>query len=183
MTDDEDAKVKAGLAKLSPEDRKLAEAQRLCPVLNSRLGSMGRPVKLLLNGQPVFLCCKGCEAEARAHPEKTLGTVRELKAGKTGGTAPAMAPGKDNPEEAEIRAALTKLSSSDRSLAEAQRFCAVQTKNRLGSMGVPVKIVVQGRPVVLCCDGCVDDARAHADATLATVEKLKAKTKSGPEAK
>jgi Cu(I)/Ag(I) efflux system membrane fusion protein len=82
LTDDEDAKVQAGLAKLSPEDRKLAEAQRLCPVLKSRLGSMGRPVKLMLNGQPVFLCCKGCEDEARADIDTTLATVERLKANK-----------------------------------------------------------------------------------------------------
>ncbi len=173
LTDDEDGKLKSALAKLSPEDRKLAEAQRLCPVLKSRLGSMGRPVKLLLNGQPVFLCCKGCEAEARARPEKTLATVRELQSGKAATIAPT--PAGDDPEEAEIRAALAKLSPSDRALAEAQRFCAVQNKSRLGSMDVPVKITIQGRPVFLCCAGCMDHARAHADATLATVEKLKAK--------
>jgi Cu(I)/Ag(I) efflux system membrane fusion protein len=177
MTDDEDGKVKAGLAKLSAEDRKLAEAQRLCPVLKSRLGSMGRPIKLLLNGQPVFLCCKGCEAEARANPEKTLNTVRELKAGKAGDGAAPATPARLDAEEAKIQAELAKLSPGDRALAEAQRFCAVQTKNRLGSMGVPVKIVLRGLPVFLCCDGCVGPARDDADATLATVEKLKAKSR------
>ena len=55
--------MKAGLAKLSPEDRRLAEAQGYCAVQeDSRLGSMGTPVKLLLKGQPVFLCCRGCIA-------------------------------------------------------------------------------------------------------------------------
>jgi Cu(I)/Ag(I) efflux system membrane fusion protein len=79
-TDGEEAKVKIALAKLGAADRKLAEAQKLCPILNNRLGSMGRPVKLVLNGQPIFLCCKGCEKNARAHAEATLATVERLKA-------------------------------------------------------------------------------------------------------
>src|SRR5439155_1294300 len=81
MTEDEDAKVKAVLAKLSRVDRRLAEAQEYCPVLeSSRLGSMGPPVKVLIQGQPVFLCCEGCVDEARAHPQQTLAKARELKA-------------------------------------------------------------------------------------------------------
>jgi hypothetical protein len=56
--EDEDLKVSAGLAKLSTPDRKQAEAQKICPIQGTRLGSMGTPVKLLLNGEPVFLCCK-----------------------------------------------------------------------------------------------------------------------------
>lgn len=38
----------------------------------SRLGSMGMPVKLMIQGRPVFLCCSGCESEALADPVKTL---------------------------------------------------------------------------------------------------------------
>ena len=86
MSDDEDAKVKASVAKLGAEDRRLVDAQKFCPVLNNRLGSMGRPVKLVLNGQPVFLCCKGCEKNARDHVDATLATVEKLKAKVTGGT-------------------------------------------------------------------------------------------------
>jgi Cu(I)/Ag(I) efflux system membrane fusion protein len=82
MTDDEDAKAKAGLAKLSSQDRKLAEAQKNCPVLRNRLGSMGRPFKVVLNGQPVFLCCKGCEAEARDNADATLAIVERSKTAK-----------------------------------------------------------------------------------------------------
>jgi Cu(I)/Ag(I) efflux system membrane fusion protein len=77
---DPDAKINAALAKLAPADRALAEAQRYCAVLeDSRLGSMGPPVKLLIEGQPVFLCCPGCKAKALADPQKTLAKVRQLK--------------------------------------------------------------------------------------------------------
>jgi membrane fusion protein, copper/silver efflux system len=77
---DEDGKVSANLARLSPEDRRLAEAQRFCPVQqDNRLGSMGPPVKVIVQGSPVFLCCKGCEEEARDHPDQTLATLQKLK--------------------------------------------------------------------------------------------------------
>lgn len=173
MSDDQDAKIVASLAKLSPEDQKLAMAQKFCPILkNSLLGSMGKPVKIVLEGQPVFLCCKNCEKQARDHVTDTLRTVRDLTAGPAINSTKTPASPVDR-EEAEIRAALAKLSPADRAAAEAQRFCAVFPKNRLGSMDTPVKIMIQGKAVFLCCDGCESTALRNPAATLATVEKLK----------
>jgi membrane fusion protein, copper/silver efflux system len=78
--EDPEAKIKATLARLSPEDRKLAEQQRTCPILkDSRLGSMGTPIKLALAGESVFLCCSGCKGQAMADPDKTAARVRELR--------------------------------------------------------------------------------------------------------
>ena len=77
--DDMSEKVAASLRKLSPEDKKLAQAQRFCPIRNDPLGSMGVPVKLTLDGKSVFICCKGCVAEAQADPMKTLARVEEFK--------------------------------------------------------------------------------------------------------
>src|SRR5262245_41070176 len=69
----DEAKIQANLAKLSAEDRKLAEEQKYCAnETDSRLGSMGEPVKVMVKDQPVFLCCKSCKAEALAHPDETL---------------------------------------------------------------------------------------------------------------
>jgi uncharacterized protein (TIGR02231 family) len=77
----EQAKIKAAMAKLSPEDRRLAEAQHFCAIdQDSPLGSMGPILKAVIKGQPVFLCCRGCEAEARAHPEETLASFVKLMA-------------------------------------------------------------------------------------------------------
>jgi Cu/Ag efflux protein CusF len=75
-----DAEIKESLAKLSPEDRKLAEAQRFCAVQGkkSRLGAMGTPVKVMVKGQPVFLCCDACTETAQANPDRTLARVEEL---------------------------------------------------------------------------------------------------------
>jgi Cu/Ag efflux protein CusF len=41
---------------------------------------MGPPVKVQIDGQPVFLCCAGCEEKALANPKQTLAKVAELKA-------------------------------------------------------------------------------------------------------
>ena len=81
MAADPDAEVEAALAKLKPADRSLAKAQKFCPILQeSRLGSMGKPVKVIIRDRPVFLCCKNCQKQAREHPDETLATVEKLKA-------------------------------------------------------------------------------------------------------
>jgi membrane fusion protein, copper/silver efflux system len=65
-------KAKENLAKLSPEDQKLASQQKHCPITGLLLGSMGVPVKITLKGQTIFLCCPGCVEEAKKDPDKTL---------------------------------------------------------------------------------------------------------------
>jgi hypothetical protein len=85
--EDPDAKIAAVLAKLPPADQKLAQQQRTCPILkDSRLGSMGAPVKLTLAGETVFLCCAGCKGQATANPEQTAARVKELRAQNAQGT-------------------------------------------------------------------------------------------------
>ena len=81
MNSREQAKIKAALAKLSADDRRLAEAQVFCAIdQDSPLGSMGPILKEVIKGQPVFLCCKGCVAEARAHPDEALAQFQKLMA-------------------------------------------------------------------------------------------------------
>jgi hypothetical protein len=79
----------------------------------------------------------------------------------------------ESPQEKRIAEGLAKLSAEDRPLAEAQKFCAVENKNRLGEMGEPYKVMIEGQPVFLCCDGCKDEALKDPKATLAKVEELK----------
>ncbi len=155
------ARIEANLSKLSREDRALVDAQGNCPVMvKNRLGVMGPPVKVMIKGQPVFLCCKGCATKALANPDATLARVEELKA---------------KVAEVEINASLAKLSPEDRRAAEAQGFCPIMTDNRLGAMGPPVKILIGNQPVFLCCKGCRTRALANAEQTLTTVGELKAK--------
>ena len=77
MRGDEDARVTAGLSKLSPEDRRLAQDQEFCPVLGGRLGLMGTPIKVILNSKPLFLCCEGCRSQALGDPNRTLRNLHQ----------------------------------------------------------------------------------------------------------
>lgn len=72
--------VTANLAKLSPEDRALAEKQKYCVEQSDELlGSMGVPIKLTIKGEAVFVCCKSCEKHALKDPDKTLAKAKELR--------------------------------------------------------------------------------------------------------
>lgn len=53
------------LAELSQDDRELAAAQKICPVSGEPLGSMGTPIKVTVGDRSLFVCCSGCEEEAR----------------------------------------------------------------------------------------------------------------------
>ncbi|OYW24475.1 MAG: hypothetical protein B7Z55_02100 [Planctomycetales bacterium 12-60-4] len=170
----------AALSKLSPADRLIAEQQRFCPVLDgSRLGSMGIPVKLTIDGQTVFVCCPGCQRAALEDSDATLKKVATAKASRS---APAQPPPRgsgesgDNPK---IRAALAGLSDTDRTLAEQQRFCAVLTSNRLGTMGPPVKVLLGTTPVFVCCAECLEKALAEPDPIHRQAEELRRKWGTG----
>ena len=84
----------------------------------------------------------------------------------------------DKETDADIQASLAELSKEDRKLAEAQKFCPIMTKYRLGIMGPPVKVMIKDQPIFLCCKGCRTKALAKPDKTLATVAELKAKVKA-----
>ena len=65
-----DSEVETALKGLSDEDRKLAVAQKTCPVSGEELGSMGTPIKVSGAGKTVSLCCEGCRKKFVANPEK-----------------------------------------------------------------------------------------------------------------
>ncbi len=67
--------VKA-LSQLSDADRVAALAQKVCPVSDKPLGSMGEPPKVTVEGQEVFLCCNGCEEEVRKDASKYLAKLK-----------------------------------------------------------------------------------------------------------
>jgi hypothetical protein len=181
--DDLEKKARVELAKLGTADRHLAEAQKFCPILQTnRLGSMGPPFKIMLDGQAVFLCCPSCEGKARANPPRTLEKVEELKRSGSAPSSPAAPAPEAAPtagEEAQIRAILAKLPRADQPLAAAQKYCPI-TLNRLGDpeMGTPVKVLLDNQPVFLCCQGCVKKAKADVAGTLAKVAELKARARA-----
>ena len=63
-------------------DKELIEEQKTCPVTDEPLGSMGKPVKVMVKGRAVFLCCAGCKKKLLANPDKYLKKLDEQKAEK-----------------------------------------------------------------------------------------------------
>jgi membrane dipeptidase len=110
------------------------------------------PLKVMIEGKPVFLCCKECTKEAMNGGAATVKMAEKLRA---------------------ATAELAKLPMEERMAAEAQKYCAINTKGFLGSMGAPIKLMLDGKPVYLCCDGCTEKAQANPATTLAKVEELK----------
>ena len=107
-----------------------------------------------------------------------LATACVLVAAAGAALQEAGAGGAAQDKEATIRANLAKLPDNDRKLAEAQKWCAVDTDDRLGAMGIPVKIQIQDQSVFLCCKDCIDQARKNPEKTLASVKDLQAKAKA-----
>ena len=78
--------------------------------------------------------------------------------------------GEDQAAEAgEYAEVLAKLSEADRAIADAQKVCPVSGEP-LGSMGVPVKVTVKDRDVLLCCEGCRSAILDDPDKYLAKLE-------------
>lgn len=67
-----DEKVVTALSELSDADRSAALAQKVCPVTDKQLGSMGKPPKVTVEGREVFLCCAGCEENIKSKPDEYL---------------------------------------------------------------------------------------------------------------
>jgi hypothetical protein len=63
---EEKTEMNEAFAELSSSDRKLVEAQKICPVSDQALGSMGTPIKVTVEGRDVFVCCKGCVDELKS---------------------------------------------------------------------------------------------------------------------
>jgi YHS domain-containing protein len=67
------------LAAAKQTDKELIEKQKICPVTDAPLGSMGAPVKVVVKGRTVFLCCAGCKKKLLADPDKYIKKIDERK--------------------------------------------------------------------------------------------------------
>lgn len=73
-------KVQANLEKLSPEDRTAAESQVFCPAMEQqKLGGMGVPIKVEVEGETIFVCCQGCVKFVKDNPKQAKDKVAEFK--------------------------------------------------------------------------------------------------------
>ena len=117
------------------------------------LGSMGQIQKVFVAGKPVFLCCPICIKGATDNPTGTLARLQQLQKG-------ANTPMTE--EERKMRQRYEQLSLEDRKLVDEQRLCPI-TDEPLLSMAVPIKLMVKGRPVLICCKGCKSDVEKKPD--------------------
>lgn len=70
----------AALSHLSDEDRQFALQQVICPVAQQKLGSMGPPIKVDVEGRSVFICCESCRQKLLKDPAKYLARLPKEKA-------------------------------------------------------------------------------------------------------
>jgi hypothetical protein len=57
------------------DDRQLIARQKICPVMGEDLYAMKGPIKLIVEGRVVFICCKGCEKPLRQKPALYLSRI------------------------------------------------------------------------------------------------------------
>jgi len=143
---EEAREIEEAFSHLDAEDRKLAEEQVICPVTEVKLGSsgMGVPIRVELSDGDIMICCEGCRKKLVADPDKYYLILDDYRS-----DAPT------EEELAEIEKSFAPLSPDDRKLAEQQVICPV-TEVRLGTlgMGTPIRVDVNGSPVMICCEGC-----------------------------
>lgn len=129
--------------------------QKVCPVSGKPLGSMGDPIAVDVNGQPVFVCCAGCVNAVKADPAKYATGRPEIT--------------------------VTSATKADAALIAKQATCPVMDEP-LGSMGGPVKVMVGEKPIFLCCKGCIKKVKAEPEKYLTMVYGKAGKTASEPAA-
>ncbi len=64
---------------LSPEDQRIVDQQKFCPVTELSLDSMGGPIPVMIGDRKVFICCAGCERRLREEPQKYLAKIPRSK--------------------------------------------------------------------------------------------------------
>ena len=71
------AKPQVTVAAIDESDKAGIARQKVCPVTGAELGSMGDPIKVLIDGQPLYLCCRGCLAKVKKDPNTYLSKVNQ----------------------------------------------------------------------------------------------------------
>ncbi len=164
---------------MSKHDMSPKPGDLICPVTFTKANSK---IEWQVNGKKYLFCCPPCVDEfvrmAKEEPDqlKEPEDYVQGQSGGMGGKKEVKNEGKPDTGAAislEVAEALANLSSEDRPLADAQKYCAVMTDSLLGSMGTPTKVDVNGQMVFLCCDGCKAKALRKPDETLANIAKLK----------
>lgn len=59
-------------------DEALAALQKSCPISGDKLGSMGKPIRVVAAGHNVLLCCPSCKEKLTAHPDYYLNRMNPV---------------------------------------------------------------------------------------------------------
>jgi hypothetical protein len=166
------AVVDAGAGKVVFVERMPGMFDAVEIVIGPRSGGFAPVVRGLEPGQKVatsgaFLL----DAETRLNPSLAaayFGAARKERATPGTGTSGSKASVTKKEGASGGPDAFEGLSPGDRVLAKRQGICPV-TRKTLGSMGTPSRIVISGRPVFLCCDGCEESFQREPAKYLATL--------------
>gem|GEM_PF-2439670 len=142
------------LAGLFAADRQPVAQQGICPVTETRLGDHGDPIKLVVNNQPMYVCCEGCIQSVQNDPHGYLQKTASL----VEANSVARRAGPPAPQRPSVT--LAQLTADDRPLVQQQGMCPVMDEP-LGGHGTPIKLLVDGRPLYVCCEGCVEQVEQN----------------------
>ena len=117
------------------------EEQRICPVTDEELGTMGPSVAVKVQGKTIWTCCDACPPKLNIEPEKYLAKLTSLLI--------------SSHPEADATATLAR-----------QQVCPV-TGAKLGSMGEPILVELGEQKVYACCAACVPQLKADPEKYLA----------------
>ncbi|MHB1033413.1 MAG: hypothetical protein ACYC35_03380 [Pirellulales bacterium] len=71
------SRLQVTVAAIEPADQAGIARQKTCPVTGEELGSMGDTIKLLVGGEPLYVCCKACVRKVQSDPEAYLRKARQ----------------------------------------------------------------------------------------------------------
>lgn len=153
------------VAKFTDADRAAVRAQQICPVTKDGFDH-GEPIKLLVNGTPLFVCCEACIEEVKKDPQHFISlvtappaieqkTIREIETPIAVGASAKASNRETLPQTAQRpRIAVSRVTESDRAAIVRQRICPV-TGETLGAHGDPLRVAIGQQIVYLCCEACV----------------------------
>lgn len=125
------------MAELAADDNDKIAKQGTCPVMGTKLGEHGKPIKVIVDSQPLFLCCKAClpklQKDALSYMTKA-GVEHDLSFANAISTQPA--------------------TDADAQAIKSQGTCPV-TGETLGAHGKVLKVSMGDRSVFICCAACL----------------------------
>ncbi len=165
---------------MSKHDMSPKPGDIICPVTFTKANPK---IEWQVDGKKYLFCCPPCvdefvriakeEPDSLKAPGDYVQAANQTSEGEKTKPTSANSTSLNKKIDPEIVEALASLNKEDRTLVDSQKYCAVMTDKLLGSMGTPLKVEVNGEPVFLCCKGCKTKALRDAEATLATVAKLR----------